>query len=286
MSFTQDDYKAMQEEMKKEGSKSSIFWTPKEGKNAIRILPPLKNKGEKVFYFHHRVHFISGVAYESLNQDIIDSTGEFHKARKSAVDIMAQKFWDAGERGSEEWEVAKQLSASDRYIYRIIVRGKDDETLPEMYETGPLIFKMLKNIILDGEYGPIITPFEDGRDFIINREGTGPQTSYKSSMPAANPSSAFKSKEMLAVCLKNASEIDFNSIINLPTEEALKLALEEWMDAKGILDPTRTTISASKPMPQKQAPIPQQKERPTPPAEETEKSMTSDDVDDILAQYM
>lgn len=286
MSFTQEDYKAMQEEMKKEGTKNSIFWSPKEGKNPIRILPPLKNKSEKVFYFHHRVHFIGGVAYESLNQDIIDSQGEFHKARKSSLDLMAQKFWDAGERGSEEWEIAKQLSASDRYIYRIIARGKDDETNPELYETGPLIFKMLKNIILDGEYGPIISPFEDGRDFVINREGTGPQTSYKSSMPAANTSPAFKTKEMLAMCLKNASELDFNSIINLPTDDQVKLALEEWMDAKGVLDPSKTTVSVSR-----QAAPAQQKtaQAQTPAKQEVAKeeaSLSSDDVDDLLAQYM
>jgi len=58
-----NDWQEMLDEMDKDVHGSRKYWQPpsdKEGTFTIRILPPLKNKGEKKFYFVHKVHWIDG----------------------------------------------------------------------------------------------------------------------------------------------------------------------------------------------------------------------------------
>ena len=162
---TTSTWSEMLEEMQKDkeaSGKSSKFWQPpsdKEGTFPIRILPPIKSAGEKKFYFQHLVHWIDRQSYECLNQTFVDKNGKEHIAEDCPACQMSKRLYRNAERETDEWKLAGELSAKPRYVYRIIIRGKDDESLPEFYETGKTIFDMLYHIMTETEFGVIIDPW-------------------------------------------------------------------------------------------------------------------------------
>jgi hypothetical protein len=283
--MTEQEHKDMLFEMSKEEKGTKKFWSPSEGKNTIRILPPIKTIGEKLFYFHHKTHWLAGKPFESWNQQIVDADGNVHSPKLSVIDKAAQKFWNAGEKGSDEWKIAAALSSTDRYIYRVIVRGSADEKLPEYYESGPQIFKVLKGLIMEGEYGNIVDPLT-GRDFYLIKEGKGKNTSYDQSKIGPSPKQIFESKEDIKTALINASEMKYNSLISLTDEDDMQEALDAFFESKGIS--TKGYVSGgsapSKKNDDEDVEIkPKTVAKPNiKPVQET----SSDDVDDLLKDFL
>lgn len=264
----QKDIQKMIQAMDEEAKGNTTFWTPEEGKNAIRILPPLKKKEEVVFFFSHKTHWIDGTPYECLNQNMTDKHDNIHTAEHCPACAMSKKLYRIGDENSEERELARQLNASSRYVYRIVVRGAEDETQPEFYETGPAIFKKLYNIIKDGEYGVIVDPIK-GRDFIVDRQGTGRRTNYDASLPAAKESPIFSDKEKMKVLFQNAEKLDYYSLIEFASADELKKAV------KRFLNPTSEETEEEKPAPKKKAAS----------SDDFEES-SDDQIDDILADFV
>lgn len=60
--FTDDDFASMQQLMQEEQTKQqfkSMYWKPaNEGTYQIRLLTPLKQFNEKLFYEYHRIHYV------------------------------------------------------------------------------------------------------------------------------------------------------------------------------------------------------------------------------------
>ena len=75
-------------------------------------------------------------------------------------------------KGTEEWDLAGKLRAKDRYVCRVIVRGKttadgqDDETKPEFWEFGTKIHGYFFDQIKLGEAGNFLSLKDEGRDYI------------------------------------------------------------------------------------------------------------------------
>lgn len=223
-----DMVKAMQQE--KEGG-SSKFWRPgskKEGKFPIRILPPMKKNGEKTFFFSYKTHFINGVPYECANQTLTDAQGELHKAQPCPVCAFVSKLYNSSERDSDEWKLAGSLKARKRYISRIVVRGKDDETQPEFYEYGPKIWEKLYNILVESEFGNILDA-KDGRDFIIHKSGTGRASNYDNSTPSLEKTPIFDDKDKIVKCLTKASEMKYSDLIDFITANELEKVLSNYI---------------------------------------------------------
>ena len=269
--MTEQELKEMREAMENEGKGQSKTWRPSKDKTSIRFLPPMKKNGEKIPYLHHKMHWVNGMPYECLNQSLEDSDGNFHEAESCPFCRTGTKLWQGGEQGSEEQELAKKLFASDRYVFRILVRGKEDETDPEFYEVGPQIYKKFKSVILDGEYGNIVHPIE-GRDFVIKKEGSGRQTKYENSAPAANVSQMFESKDDIKKTLQKATEMNFNTLIKFKSADELKQAVKDF------LDPTASSNSSS----QKEDIKPSKSLK-----EESSESVsaTDNDVEDMLSEF-
>ena len=154
--FADDDISSMLSEMENDSKKNFTkkFWSLAsefEGTQKIRFLPQSKSLGEKVFYKKHRVHWLNGIPYECLAQTMVDKNGALHEAEACPICKYVKKLYAiAGdEKESEEKRIAGSISAKDRYIFRIIVRGKNDkdgnnaEAYPEFYEAGKTIFENL-----------------------------------------------------------------------------------------------------------------------------------------------
>lgn len=228
-----DDVKDLIESMKNDKDRPRKFWSPesnKEGNFPIRILPRIKDKGEKLFYFHHRVHWINNVAYECLRQDVVyGKDGKVHESEKCPVCDFVQKLYNTSERGTEEWDLAGRLKAQDRYIYRIVVRGTDDETKPVFYEAGKTIQEILFHIIAESDFGNI-TDLKNGRDFLLDKKGTKRMSNYKTSSPSAKETPVFTDATKIRALIENMRLMDYTPLIEFVTYDQLKTSLTAFIN--------------------------------------------------------
>ncbi len=234
--MTEQEQKEMMEAMKRDKDRSygRKFWSPpskKEGDFPIRFLPPLKKKNEVKFYFTHVTHWIDGSSYECLNQTLVDKNGKEHSSENCPVCQFTRKLYNTAERDTPEWKMANDLNTKTRYVYRVIVRGSDNETTPVFYESGPKIFENLFHILTETEYGNIVDP-KKGRDFVITKEGTGRRSNYDKSMPSANTSALFGKVEDIKETIEKAMEMDYSSLIEFVSAETLDNTLKESLGLK------------------------------------------------------
>jgi len=264
---------------------SRKYWAPptdKEGTFAIRILPPLKKLQEKKFYFDHKNHWVDGQSYECLNQTLVDKDRKLHEAEPCPICTMSKKFYKIADndRNSEEWKLAGEISAKQRYTYRVIVRGSDDETTPKFYETGKTVFNLLYHILTETDYGIIVDP-KNGRDFNITKVGTGRRSKYDQSLPAAKETPIFSDATKLKDCLTKAIEMSYGSLIEFQSAESLANIIKNYLDpesAKESLVKTNPTV-ATKATPSK---VVEEEDNALDVVNDDE---VEDDIDDILSDF-
>lgn len=261
------------------------FWSPpskKEGTFPVRFIPPLK--GEVKFYFTHNVHWVDGLAYECINQTLVDKDGKEHLAEECPICRYTRKLYNTSERDTPEWKMANSINAKTRYSYRVVVRGSDDETKPVFFESGRKIFENLYNILIESDYGNIIDA-KNGRDFNIVKKGTGQRSNYDQSLPAATTSPIFREPEKIKAVLGNAMKMAYNSLIEFRTFEVLEKALKESL---GI-----TTTSSRETSKVKEQEIAEEPDAfgkgeaggVEPPEEKTEDD-AEDEIDAILSEFI
>jgi hypothetical protein len=279
---TNTAWKDMLDEMQKDKEAlagKSKYWQPpsdKEGTFPIRILPPIKPLGEKKFYFQHHVHWIDRTAFECLNQTLVDKAGKEHVAEDCPACQMSKRLYRNAERDTDEWKLAGELSAKPRYVYRIIIRGKDDETLPEFYETGKTIFDMLYHIMTETEFGIIIDP-KNGRDFNIVKKGVKRQARYEQSLPSATQTPIFKDAEKVRSVIDNAKKMIFNGLIEFVTYEHMDKAIKTYLGlSSGHTSGVKSPITNSA---NKQSPGGEDGDT------QTTETKVDSDIDSILAEF-
>ncbi len=286
--MNQNETQAMLEAMESDQSKGKgSFWTPEDGENTIRFLPPLKPNQEVLPYFHHKVHWIDGTPYECLDQSFTDKNGNLHEAESCPACKMSKKLYKMSERDTEERELAYSISGKDRYIFRIVVRGKDDEVTPEFYEVGPAIFKKFFNILKGGKYGNIVHPTE-GRDFIIDKQGSGRRTNYDNSIPEPDKTSLFTENEKIKECLTKAVSMKYNSLIEFPKSDEIQQAVREFLDPESAVSPTGTAgktkneedIDYSSPSGKKESSAPAEK------SAKEDDNADEDQIDSLLDEFI
>jgi len=246
--MTEQEKKEMLAAMAEDKGGKRKFWSLEskfEGTKTIRILPPLTKKGEKKFYFPHRVHWIDGQPYEALDQTIVDAEGNIiHEATVDPVQQYVKKLYRVAQKGSDEYKVAGALNAKQRYISRIIVRNSEDrssELQPVFYEYGPTIYNMIYHIMTETDFGIIVDP-KNGRDFNLTKVGTGRQSRYETSTPSATVSPIFSDAESLRTLFENAYKMDYVKLLEIPTAEQKQEALNEYL---GIATKTQAVVNKS-----------------------------------------
>jgi hypothetical protein len=249
------------------------YWSPpsdKEGTFPIRILPNLKKKGEKLFYFQHKIHWIDGAPYECLDQELVDSNGQRHEPEECPVCYKSRKLYKIAERDSDEWKLAGELRQQPRYVYRVIVRdpdNPDEEVIPKFYETGKKIYEIIFHILTDSDYGIIIDP-KNGRDLNIKKVGKGRRSNYDQSLPAANTSPLFKEPDRIKASIEKAMEMDYNKLIDFVSAESLEKKLNEYL----------TQGSRNKPAQRDDEPVSKSKKA----VEEVNNDEEEDEIDKLL----
>lgn len=259
--MSKNEFQELLDAMKKDKEKSfqKKFWSPpsdKEGTFKIRFLPPVKKNGEKVFYFRHRLHWVDGKSYECTKQTLVDKYGDLHEAEECPICKFVKKLYDTAEKESEEYKLAGSLAAKDRYVYRVVVRGKENETSPEFFESGKKLFESIYHILTETDFGNIVD-LKEGRDFNLVKTGTGRRSNYDTSSPSANTSLVFKTKEELSELMTNLESMPtFNSLVEFVSADTLKNVLKNFLNgekdddeepvAKEAPKPTRTPAAVTK----------------------------------------
>lgn len=147
------------------------FWSPKEGRNVIRILPA---KEGQEFYSEAKVRYNVGPKKKMVTVPL-DSSPE-----NCPIHEFVDKLFDSGDKDDEK--LAKSMRMSNRYYFNIIDRsieeGEEGYGDVQVFGCGTTIFTDILGIIVDPDYGDITDP-EKGFDIIINKSGSGLQTEYR-----------------------------------------------------------------------------------------------------------
>lgn len=239
--FTNEDFNDMLEEMKKlekAGQGNILYWNPKnEGIYPIRFISPLKKTfGEKIFFQAHKLHYINKKPYFCLAQTLTDKNGKVHESEECPIcKKVKQLYAISSGKGSEEARIASDISAKDRYVSRIVVRGlKDDkgndiEATPQFYEFGQKIYKYLFGQMKIGECGNFFS-MKDGRDFNLSKIGTGKNTDYSGSSISMKQTPVFSDPEKIKLLLDNLTKMNYSQLVEFQSADTLKELLRDYFD--------------------------------------------------------
>jgi len=238
--FTNEDFNSMLNEMENEknaGTFQSPYWKPSnEGTYQLRIITPLKQFGEKLFYEKHKLHYINNRAYFCLNQTLKDKNGNIHEAESCPICAKSKALYNSSTKGTEEWNIAGSLRAKDRYVSRVIVRGKktkdgaDDETKPEFWEFGTKIHGYFFDQIKLGEAGNFLS-LKEGRDYNLVKKGTGRNTDYSGSCLSMKQSAVFTDVEKLKKLMEYLPKMEYSQLVEFVSADEMKTALNEALNA-------------------------------------------------------
>lgn len=244
---------AVKEDQENKQSKRKT-WGPKgdeEGDFKVRILPPLKRKQEKLFYQFYKNHWLNKQSYLCLNQKLVDKSGVVHEPEFCPICAKAAELWKiaGNDKECDEAKIARQIGARDRYLYRVLVRGSEDETLPVLWESSKQLFSAIVGFMTtdnpERNYGIIVDPL-NGRDFIINKKGKGDRSNYDGSIPSNTQSPAFQEKEKIQKALLAAEKLDYSSIFEFVTKDSLGSSLKNYFAGGLTQDTVKNTEASAK----------------------------------------
>jgi len=243
--FTMDDLSAMKAEMVKMqneaangGNGNPLFWKPKElGQHTIRFIAPMKKTfGEKVFFQHQKVHYVNGRRFLCLNQKLTDKEGVTHMPTQCPICQRTIQLYKIANKNKDapEYKKAGKISAKERYITRILVRGKKDENgkddySPLFYEFGKTIFEWLSNQIQIGEIGNFLSSTA-GLDLYLIKKQDGKEVKYdcsfsRNNTPILDPNTC---KEAIKQLPEKLSKMSYDNNVEFATPEEMVNALKEF----------------------------------------------------------
>jgi uncharacterized protein YlbG (UPF0298 family) len=280
--FTNEDFNSMLKEMEDEknsGTFQSPYWKPaNEGTYQLRIITPLKQFGEKLFYEKHKMHYIGNKAFYCLNQTLKDKNGNIHEAEACPICAKSKQLYNSSTKGTEEWKIAGDLRAKDRFVSRVIVRGKktkegeDDETKPEFWEFGTKIHGYFFDQIKLGEAGNFLS-LKDGRDYNLVKKGTGRNTDYSGSCLSMKQSAIFTDTEKLKKLLEHLPQMEYSQLVEFSTAEDMKSAMNEALSEEA---------AAENPAPAPVSDIDVYSQPAESVAPQTEEAPKTENIDDLL----
>jgi len=161
--------KALRDKLKTQdlGGGGAGFYSPKVGKNTIRILPEV---GDMDFFFQP-----VGRHYFPDGRKVYCPSFTTEKDRECPVCEIVRELHSIGDKQSKK--LASSLNVGRSWWMNVINRDNEDAG-PLMYTPGVMVFNSIISLINDPDYGDI-TDIDEGSDIVIDRDGTGIDTSYE-----------------------------------------------------------------------------------------------------------
>jgi hypothetical protein len=253
-----------------EGGTGTKFWklpSKFEGTKVIRILPPIKSQGEKLFFHQYKYHFLSGTSIQCAGRN------------KCKICKKASQLWDGNNRDGESSLTAKKLFAKDAYLSRIVVR-EDGEDKVEVFGFGNGIYEKIKAAILNEDFGDI-TDIKEGNDFKLIKTGKGRDSKYNSSVPTLKKSPIAASADQIKAILTQAKELNYSEYIDAYDDDTAVAALEEFLNGDGDADETPAPAQKSFKSEAKQEVKIEKKEI----GKSSKKESGDEELDDLLKEF-
>lgn len=186
----------------------SDFWTPKEGKNIIRITP-----WTDVFFFKGMLHY-GMKAPGGGRETAYPCLAMFDK--DCPVCAFHEKLSESGSPG--RMKLAQRIRQVTKYYVNVLDRARPQDGI-RMFGFSPKQMRALRGYLEDEDYGDI-TDVDEGKDVVITREGTGfTKTSYEIRVRAKSTPLDYENWEDH---IHNLSEV-----VKEVTEKFLKARVEE-----------------------------------------------------------
>ena len=206
------------------GGGSQGFWSPKEGRNVIRILPEVHT----MEYFYQTVgrHNFPPDGKKSCYCPKFTSEGEL----PCPVCEMVDELYRSGVPANKD--LAGKLRVRKMYWMNVIVRGKkgkdgdSEDEGPFIYTPGVTVFTQLASLINDPDYGDIMD-IHDGIDVTVERSGTGMDTEYQVN-PRRNSTPLTTEQETLDKWFDAARDLSYVEVDDDPAND------KELSAGKGI----------------------------------------------------
>lgn len=141
------------------------YWTPKVGKNEIRILPPWSKEG--LAFKELVVHFSVGP-----DKRTVGCLRKFGK--KCFICEMVDKL--KSEEDTESKELAKRMTRKNRYMWNILDL-RDLKSGVQVLSCGVRLFEGVWVYFADEDWGDIVHP-DKGYNLVVTRVGSGLNTKY------------------------------------------------------------------------------------------------------------
>jgi len=183
----------------------SGFYGPKEGRNLLRILPPV---GEMEFFFQPvgRHYFPpDGKKYSYCPN--FTSDGEL----PCPICELVTELKNSGEK-----KLADELRIKRSFWMNVINRD-DDTKGPLVYTPGIIVFSEISSLISDPDYGDI-TDINDGYDIIVEKSGTGRDTEYHVK-PRPKVTPLTDDEDILESWLEKARDLSFIEVTDDPEKD-------------------------------------------------------------------
>jgi hypothetical protein len=165
---TADKLAKLREKLKNVDTGSHGFWSPKDGRNVIRILPEVGDM--KFFYQQVGRHNMPDDNKTYWYCPSFTSEGEF----PCPICEMVESLYKSKDKSSRA--MAGELRVRKMFWMNVIDRDNENAG-PMIYTPGIQVFSAISSLINDPDYG-IIYDLEDGIDLVITRKGSGLDTKY------------------------------------------------------------------------------------------------------------
>lgn len=191
------------------------YWTPSEGSNKIRIMPP--PEGYDTYFFKAGFHYGIGPDNKMF------ACPKVGGARKNC--FLCEES-DRLQRSKDEEDVAegKELRPTRKFLITVVDLDKPQDGF-QVWSPGVKAFQEVNYYFSDPEWGDV-SDLESGFDFIVTRKGSGMNTQY--SVKVARKPSDFI--EFLQKELKDYSDDMFEDLPKL--DEFVDYATDEAMEAE------------------------------------------------------
>jgi hypothetical protein len=144
------------------------FWTPKEGKNIVRILP-----WTDVFFFKAMLHY--GMKAPGGGRETAYPCLAMYDKECPAC-AFHEKLSESGSPG--RMKLAQRVRQVTKYYVNVLDRSRPQDGI-RMFGFSSKQMRTLRGFLEDEDYGDI-TDVDEGKDVVITREGTGfTNTSYE-----------------------------------------------------------------------------------------------------------
>jgi len=194
---------------------SKIYWSPKVGKQQIRIVPSAFNKANP---------FTELKIYYGITNKVMISPLNF--GEKDPIALFASKL--RGEYNKENYLLAKKLDPKVRIFAPVIVRGEEDMGV-RLWQFGKQVYEELISLAVDEEIGDY-TDIVNGRDITVDTvgpESTG--TPYNKSSVRVKLKTSPLSENKTQVESWLSEQPNPSDSFKKYTFEEMKSALEKWL---------------------------------------------------------